>query len=66
MSYVGLGFPDDVPSWGTTLTEAANVAALTRAPWLLAPAAAIFAVALAVNILLERRVAAASPLGQTR
>jgi peptide/nickel transport system permease protein len=66
MSYVGLGFPDDVPSWGTTLTEAANVAALTRAPWLLAPAAAIFAVALAVNILLERRVAATSPLGQTR
>ena len=27
LSYVGLGFPDDVPSWGTMLSDAANVAA---------------------------------------
>lgn len=54
LSYVGLGFPDAVPSWGTTLSDVANVAALTRAPWMLAPAAAIFAVALATNILLAR------------
>jgi peptide/nickel transport system permease protein len=59
LSYVGLGFPDNVPSWGTTLSEAANVAALTRAPWLLAPAVAIFAVALATTILLERPAAGA-------
>lgn len=54
LSFVGLGFPDDVPSWGTSLSAAANISALTRAPWLLAPAAAIFAVALATNLLLER------------
>lgn len=54
LSFVGLGFPDDVPSWGTALSDAANVSVLTRAPWLLAPAAAIFAVALATNLLLER------------
>lgn len=54
LSFVGLGFPDEVPSWGTALSDAANVSVLTRAPWLLAPAAAIFAVALATNLLLER------------
>lgn len=53
LSYVGLGFPDDVPSWGTALTEAANVAAVTRAPWTLAPAVAVFLVVLVTNVLLE-------------
>lgn len=53
LSYVGLGFPDDVPSWGTALGEAASVAALTRAPWTLAPAVAIFLVVLVTNLLLE-------------
>jgi peptide/nickel transport system permease protein len=53
LSYVGLGFPDGVPSWGTALTDAANVAALTRAPWTLAPAGAIFAVVLVTNLILD-------------
>lgn len=53
LSYVGLGFPDGVPSWGTALSEAANVSVLTRAPWLLAPALAIFLVVLATNALLS-------------
>jgi ABC-type dipeptide/oligopeptide/nickel transport system permease subunit len=53
LSYVGLGFPDDVPSWGTALGEAATVSALTRAPWTLAPAVAIFLVVLITNLLLE-------------
>lgn len=53
LSYVGLGFPDSVPSWGTALSESANVGAMTRAPWTLAPAAAIFLVVLATNLLLE-------------
>jgi peptide/nickel transport system permease protein len=53
LSYVGLGFPDDVPSWGTALSEAANVAAMTRAPWTLAPAVAVFLVVLVTNVLLE-------------
>lgn len=53
LSYLGLGFPDGVPSWGTALSDAANVAATTRAPWTLAPAAAVFLVVLVTNVLLE-------------
>ncbi len=53
LSYIGLGFPDGIPSWGTALSDAANVAAMTRAPWTLAPAAAVFLVVLATNVLLE-------------
>ena len=53
LSYVGLGFPDGVPSWGTALTDAANIAAITRAPWTLAPAGAIFAVVLVTNLILD-------------
>lgn len=55
LSYVGLGFPDTVPTWGTMLQEAANVALLEHAPWTLAPAAAIFAVVLGVNLLVQSR-----------
>ena len=51
MSYVGLGFPDTTPTWGTMLQDAANVALLGDAPWTLAPAAAIFMVVLGVNLL---------------
>jgi peptide/nickel transport system permease protein len=51
LSYVGLGFPEHVPTWGTMLIEAANITALTRFPWLLAPAAAIFLVVLTANVL---------------
>ena len=53
LSYVGLGFPDGVPSWGTALSEAATISAMTRAPWTLAPALAMFLVVLATNVLLE-------------
>lgn len=53
MSYVGLGFPDTVPTWGTMLQEAANVASLDSAPWTLAPAAAIFLVVLGVNLAVQ-------------
>jgi peptide/nickel transport system permease protein len=53
LSYVGLGFPDGVPSWGTALIDAASVASITRAPWTLAPAGAIFAVVLVTNLLLD-------------
>ena len=49
LSFVGLGFPERLPTWGTMLHEAANVTVLTRFPWLLAPAAAIYLVVLAVN-----------------
>jgi peptide/nickel transport system permease protein len=53
LSYVGLGFPDTTPTWGTMLREAANIALLGDAPWTLAPAAAIFAVVLGVNLLVQ-------------
>lgn len=53
LSYVGLGFPDGVPSWGTALTEAATLTSMTRAPWTLAPAGAVFLVVLVTNVLLE-------------
>lgn len=53
LSYVGLGFPDGVPSWGTALSDAATIGAMTRAPWTLAPALAMFLVVLVTNVLLE-------------
>ena len=53
MSYVGLGFPDTTPTWGTMLQESSNVAMLGEAPWALAPAAAIFMVVLGVNLLVQ-------------
>ena len=55
LSYLGLGFPDTTPTWGTLLQEAANVALLADAPWTLAPAAAIFIVVVGVNLLLQGR-----------
>jgi peptide/nickel transport system permease protein len=53
MSYVGLGFPDTTPTWGTMLQDASNIAMLGDAPWALAPAAAIFMVVLGVNLLVQ-------------
>jgi peptide/nickel transport system permease protein len=56
LSYLGLGFPDTVPTWGTMLREAADISELTRFPWTLAPAAAIFLVTFATNVLQEQEV----------
>ena len=53
MSYVGLGFPNSTPTWGTMLQDAANVTLIVDAPWILAPAAGIFAVVLAVNLIVQ-------------
>jgi peptide/nickel transport system permease protein len=55
LSYVGLGFPDPVASWGQMLHEASNVRALVDFPWLLSPAVAIFAVVLALNLVTAER-----------
>lgn len=55
LSYVGLGFPNTIPTWGTMLQDASNVALLGDAPWSLAPAAAIFVVVLGVNLLAQDR-----------
>ena len=54
LSFVGLGFPDPVPSWGTMLQEASTLRALVDFPWLLSPAAAMFAIVLSLNLLLQR------------
>ena len=35
LSYVGLGFPDPVTSWGTMLHDASNLRAFADFPWLL-------------------------------
>ena len=51
LSFVGLGFPDPVPSWGTMLHEASNLRALADFPWLLSPAAAMFLVVFFLNLL---------------
>ena len=55
LSYLGLGFPDTTPTWGTLLQDAANVALIGDAPWTLAPAGAIFIVVVGVNLLLQGR-----------
>ncbi len=64
MSYVGLGFSDRTPSWGSMLFDAANVAVLGDFPWALAPAGAIFMVVLALNLLVQAPLPLA-PLPQT-
>lgn len=53
LSFVGFGFPDTVPSWGTMLQEASNAAAIADFPWVLVPALAIFLVVLAANLLVR-------------
>jgi peptide/nickel transport system permease protein len=54
LSYVGLGFPDPTASWGTMLHDASSVRVFGDFPWLLSPAAAMFLVVLALNLVLER------------
>jgi peptide/nickel transport system permease protein len=61
LSYVGLGFPDPIASWGTMLHDAAtNIRVFADFPWLLSPAAAMFLVVLGLNLVLqdERRLSA--------
>jgi peptide/nickel transport system permease protein len=61
LSFVGLGFPDPVPSWGSMLHDASDVVTIAQFPWALAPAAAIFAVVLAVNLIVQGRTAVSFP-----
>jgi peptide/nickel transport system permease protein len=53
LSYVGLGFPEPVSSWGTMLHEASNIRTFADFPWLLSPAAAIFLFVLGLNLVLQ-------------
>ena len=63
ISVLGLGFPGPTASWGNMLQEATNVSALARSPWLLAPALAMFLVALGVHLAAGHR---AGPLASSR
>jgi peptide/nickel transport system permease protein len=60
LSYVGLGFPEHVATWGTMLIDAGNINSMTRFPWTLAPAAAIFLVVLAANVMVSGRAEVAA------
>jgi peptide/nickel transport system permease protein len=51
VSFLGLGFPERHASWGTQLQETANAAIIGEAPWMLAPAAGLFVVVLAIQLL---------------
>ena len=56
LSFIGLGFPDPVTSWGTMLAGAGNYNAIARFPWTLAPAIAIFAIVLLTNLLASKPI----------
>lgn len=53
LSFVGLGFTEPVVSWGTMLQDATSLRALVDFPWLLSPAAAMFAVVMGLNLVLQ-------------
>ena len=55
ISYLGLGFSDAQASWGTLLQDASNGFVLLEAPWMLAPAAAVFVVVLGAQLLNSAR-----------
>jgi peptide/nickel transport system permease protein len=57
LSFVGLGVPDPIASWGTMLHEGSNVRVFADFPWLLSPAVAMFLVVLALNLVFERSTA---------
>jgi peptide/nickel transport system permease protein len=57
LSFVGLGFAEPTASWGLMLHAAARTSALSDAPWLLAPAAAIVISVLAVHLAVADRSA---------
>lgn len=50
LSFLGLGFPEPTPSWGTMLQTASNVRVIAEAPWMLAPAAAIALTSIALQL----------------
>jgi peptide/nickel transport system permease protein len=49
ISYLGLGFLEPTPSWGSMLRDAASLSAMQRAPWLLTPALSLFVVVFLVQ-----------------
>jgi peptide/nickel transport system permease protein len=62
LSFVGFGFAEPTPSWGTLLQEAGSVRVFGDYPWLLAPAAAIAIVSLSVNLLISESCTRDTPV----
>lgn len=50
VSFFGLGFPAPTASWGTMLQDAWSASAMSDAPWLLAPAVALFVVVYSLHL----------------
>ena len=53
LTLVGLGFPVPTATWGAMLRDAWHGAALTEAPWLMAPAATIVLTVFALHLLTD-------------
>jgi peptide/nickel transport system permease protein len=49
ISFLGLGFPEPMPSWGLMLQDASSVSAMQLAPWMLSPALLLFVGVLALQ-----------------
>ena len=54
LSFVGLGFPEPIASWGTMLHDASNIRVFADFPWLLSPAVAMFLVVFGLNLALQQ------------
>jgi peptide/nickel transport system permease protein len=66
LSFLGLGFPEPTPSWGTMLQDASNVRVMAEAPWMLAPAAAIALTSIALHLAAGPRQAALTVFSRAR
>ena len=53
LSFVGLGFESPTASWGSMLRDAEDISAITEAPWLMAPAAAIVLTVVAIQLVIR-------------
>lgn len=51
LSFMGLGLPETLPSWGVMLAETRAVDALDRQPWIAVPAAAVIGAVVALRVL---------------
>ena len=51
LSFIGVGLPEALPSWGVMLSETRATDALARQPWLALPAAAVVGTVVALRIL---------------
>jgi len=65
ISFLGLGFAEPAASWGTMLHDIENVNLIAGAPWILAPALALFLVVLGVQLVVGRRAEPVLLVGAT-